>query len=232
MSDVKTAPGREYRTVPFAVEERTESPGGFKGTAAVFERMALIGDRSWGFVEVIKRGAFDDVLQNDVRFLHNHDPNRLLARTTNGTLRLSTNRSGLEVSADMADTSYGRDIAVLLARKDVHEMSFGFNIGMDEYGKRNEDWFLIKDAASEFDGLPLRVINRFSALFDVSTVTFPAYPATAASLRSMVDAAKEALGPVVPGAAARGKISSGTPNDWTATHERALRHLAHKEGNI
>ncbi len=51
-----------------------------RGYGAVFGKRADIG--GW-FTEEIKRGAFDNVLDNqDVVFVFNHDEDRLLARST------------------------------------------------------------------------------------------------------------------------------------------------------
>ncbi|MGX8895013.1 HK97 family phage prohead protease, partial [Enterobacter cloacae] len=52
------------------------------GLGSVFDsRSELI----FGFREIINPGAFDDVLNDDVRGLFNHDPNYILGRTTAGT---------------------------------------------------------------------------------------------------------------------------------------------------
>lgn len=54
------------------------------GYASVFNsRSELIFG---SFREVIKPGAFDDVLGDDVRALFNHDPNFILGRSSAGTL--------------------------------------------------------------------------------------------------------------------------------------------------
>ena len=121
------------------------------GYAAVFnEESEDLG----GFIEIIKPGAFSDVLDNDVRALWNHDANYLLARTTSGTLQISQD--------------------ALLRRGDVTQSSFGFSIKKDEWVSRN--------------GITYRYIHSVSRLFDVSPVTYPAYPATTSQLKNQAPA--------------------------------------------
>lgn len=177
--------GHERRVVTLdidAVERRADDAGdgtgvesiGFKGHAAVFNKRTLIGSKKWGFYEQVATGAFAKTLKEaDVRFLHNHDPNLVLARTAEAqTLRLAEDKTGLAVDADMAPTSYALDLAILLDRRDVSQMSFGFRTIADK-------WETIDDQGTE-----LRTLLEVQ-LFDVSTVTFPAYAETDASLRAV-----------------------------------------------
>lgn len=151
---------------------RENSAGRFTGHAAVYKQRTAIGDpMRGGFYEQVAPGAFDRSLaeDQDVRFLVDHDPSRVLARTSSGTLSLSSDKKGLLVDADLADTSTGRDLRVLLERGDVSSMSFGFVVNRDEW-------------AMQKDGTELRTIHDVD-LFDVSAVTFPAYPQTDAAIR-------------------------------------------------
>jgi uncharacterized protein len=148
----------------------------FRGHAAVFDEWTLIGGEKWGFYERVQRGAFRKALAEgqDVRFLGlNHDSNTVMARTTNGTLTLREDPKGLLVEADLAPTQGARDLAILLERGDLSQMSFGFRVGTD----------IVEEADGE---LPRRTITEFRDLFDVSVVTYPAYEGTDAGLaRSM-----------------------------------------------
>lgn len=85
---------------------------------------ALFNSRSHdlgGFREIILPGAFDRSLKEhpDVLALVDHDEGKVLARTTNGTLRIQPDERGLKVEIDPADTSYARDILALVRRGDV-----------------------------------------------------------------------------------------------------------------
>lgn len=143
----------------------------FRGHAAVFDGLS---EDLGGFREQIKRGAFRKVLDDsaDVRLLWNHDPNLLLARTTSGTMELSEDPKGLSVYAEMAPTSYARDLHVLLERRDITQMSFGFKVDQDSWAND--------------DGQIVRTIHSLSDLIDVSAVVFPAYPQTDAATRGRV----------------------------------------------
>lgn len=139
----------------------------FSGYAAVFN-----SDSEWlGFTEQIRPGAFQRTLQarNQVKMFVNHDDTMVLASTRAGTLRLNEDNRGLRVEADMPETTYARDLAVLMQRGDVDSMSFGFHVprGGDEWS----------------DDGQRRYLNEI-ALREVSVVTgFPAYEATSATIR-------------------------------------------------
>lgn len=142
------------------------------GYAAVFDQAARIG----GQYEAITRSAFDKVLgaKADVRCLVNHEPSRLLGRTSSGTLRLSTDDIGLRYEVDLPDTQDGRDLRTLVARGDLTGSSFGFVPGMSTRSHTP-------------DGATLRSHSSVDTLLDVSPVTYPAYSGTdgLVSLRSL-----------------------------------------------
>jgi len=157
---------------------------GFAGHAAVFDERTSIGNPlSWGFYEQVAPGSFTKTIQEaDVRFLIDHDPSLLLARTRSGTLRLSEDKLGLAADADLAPTTYGRDLAVLLERGDVSQMSFGFQVVKD-------DWTVEQVETNDGNSVDVEVRTiREAKLFDVSVVTFPAYEGTDAQLRTMTAA--------------------------------------------
>lgn len=151
--------------------EETGDPIGFKGKAIVFNSPTWIGSRSWGFWEQIAPGSVTKTIdEHDIRFLQNHDPNMLLARNKAGTLRLNATDDALEVDADMAPTSYARDLALLLERGDISQMSFAFEIISETRSIADDD-------------NDMWTVNEMK-LYDVSVVTYPAYEDTEAGLRS------------------------------------------------
>jgi HK97 family phage prohead protease len=178
--------GRERRQVVIdALEVRTDTTGDeirVEGHAAVFDKPAWIGPPKYGFSERFARGAFKKTLNDgaDVRYLFNHNPDAVLARTKSGTLKLAEDRDGLAVDAELAPTTVGRDLAILLGRGDVNQMSVGFRVVKDE-------WEEIKGADSNV--YERRTILE-AELFDVSVVTYPAYEETDAGLRA-ADLARE-----------------------------------------
>ena len=99
-----------------------------EGYAALFDEETDLG----AFREKIARGAFDDVLDNDVRLLLDHNPPPL-ARTTNGTLQLSVDDRGLKYRAELVDTQAARDLYQMVKRGDINQSSFAFTIEEQEY---------------------------------------------------------------------------------------------------
>ena len=157
----------EFRTVEVGsldlrVTDDAEMPMRFAGYAAVFNSPS----EPLPFVETIAPGAFRRSLNSgsEKRMFLNHNTDQVLGSTKAGTLTLSEDERGLYVEADLPDTTYGRDLSVLMQRGDVHSMSFGFSVP-----KGGDAWS--EDGSSR----ELREV----ILHEVSVVTgFPAYPAT------------------------------------------------------
>ena len=139
-----------------------------EGYASIFNTPADLGS----FSEVIEAGAFTRALNEgqDVRALVEHDPARIIGRTKNNTLELREDEKGLFTRIELPDTSVGRDLAALVERGDIDAMSFGFTVRSDRW-ERSE-------------GKNVRYIEDVD-LFDISAVSFPAYPDTEIALRSM-----------------------------------------------
>ena len=135
-----------------------------EGYAANFEQRTDLGY----FKEEIARGAFDDVLDDDVRLLLNHE-GAPMARTTNGTLELSIDENGLKYRAALADTQDGRDLYKLIKRGDISQSSFAFTIGEQEFSEDRS----------------VRRVLKVARLLDVSPVSFPAYASTSVAARQM-----------------------------------------------
>ena len=127
------------------------------------------------FKESVARGAFDSVMEDDVRFLVNHT-GAPLARTTNGTLELSVDEKGLKYRAALADTQDGRDLYKLIKRGDISQSSFAFTIDEDTWSEDRST----------------RTITKVGRLLDVSGVTYPASPTASVYARNMAMAKAEA----------------------------------------
>lgn len=154
----------------FRMEHVEEKGKTIRGYAAVYN-----SDSEWmgGFYEQIASGAFDDVLDNDVRAYFNHDENLLLGRVSSGTLRIGTDKRGLWYEVDLPETSYARDLMELMKRGDVNQSSFAFLIDRDRWEER--------------DGKTYRIIEKVSRLLDVSPVSQPAYPDATSELMARND---------------------------------------------
>ena len=159
----------EIRTTNTEFEIRSEGEDGmtFTGYASVFNSSS---EDLGGFREFVAPGAFKRSLQsrNEIKLLWNHDTNEPLASVRGGSLELVEDRYGLKVKAKLPNTTRGRDVAELLRSKVIDSMSFGFNV--------------IKDAWS--DNGSVRTLESVR-LHEVSIVTYPAYTATTAQVRSM-----------------------------------------------
>lgn len=164
------------RSDEIKVEKREDGEGPrIVGYAAKFNTRS---NNLGGFVEVIAPGAFDDVLDDDVRALFNHDRNFVLGRTKAGTLTLTVDEIGLRYEITPPDTQTVRDMVIEpMDRGDVSQSSFAFRLPSDGYRWDEDD-----------DGVYVRTITRVSKLLDVSPVTYPAYNDTEASTRALEEA--------------------------------------------
>jgi len=163
--------GIERRFTCGRVELRTTANGKplIRGYAAIFNSRS---ENLGGFVEIIAPGAFENVLGDDVRALFNHDANLVLGRTKSGTCRLHVDATGLAYEIDPPDTQVAHDLIESLRRGDVDQSSFAFSV-------RREDQTWSDDA------IPVRTIKRIAKLYDVSPVTYPAYPDTSVAAREL-----------------------------------------------
>lgn len=162
--------------------ERRSFPGQVRvielnGKRSISGYAAMFGHESedlGGFREVIEPGAFAESIQHDdVRALFNHDPCVVLGRTPK-TLQLREDETGLFYEIDPPDTQAARDLLVSLQRGDISQSSFGFTVISQQVENPNEQRNYI-----------LRRVKKVR-LFDVSPVTFPAYPTTSAEVRALV----------------------------------------------
>jgi uncharacterized protein len=171
VAEIRSGDVAERRAAPSTTEVRSNPDGSWTlvGHAAVFDSSANLGS----FTESIQRGAFRRILNQDgldVRALFNHDPNLVLGRTP-GTLTLREDPTGLAYEVNVAPTTAGNDLRILLERGDITQSSFAFQVG-------GQEW---RDMP---DGTLHRTITDFKDLLDVSPVTYPAYADTTAGVRS------------------------------------------------
>ena len=174
----------ERRYVPMveteiAIEERAAGAPVVSGISPPFNSKSVdLG----GFREVFAETAFDKVLERyaadpkavDVLALFNHSEDHVLARTTSGTLELSKQKKGLGYAMQFPETTFARDLMVLLRRGDVAGASFAFSIAPG-----GERW----DQDSK--GNTTRTVTDVGGLYDVSIVSRPAYGAATVAVRSL-----------------------------------------------
>lgn len=118
-----------------------------------------------GFTEVIDPAALDGVDLSNVIMLDQHDYSKPLASVKAGTLELTPDDKGLHFTATLDDSvSYANDAYQNVKSGNVDSMSFRFDVddGGDEF-------------TQDEDGKVTRTIKQVKDLFEVSTVTIPAY---------------------------------------------------------
>lgn len=165
-----TKPSKTYESRVYAMRFDMEGDSSVVGYAAVFNKWSRdLG----GFKEIIQPNAFKDVLKDDVVALFNHRIDNILGRTSSGTVEIWQDDEGLGYRVKLPNTQLGKDIRELIERGDITESSLGFSLDPG-------------DSSWNFSGdIPTHTIKRVSRLWDVSPVTWAAYPDTSVSAEVM-----------------------------------------------
>lgn len=147
-----------------------------EGYASVFnQRSRLIFEDGKWFYEIIKEGAFDEVLRSEnlnVKAVLNHDESKLLGRSKSGTLQLETDTTGLKYTIRMGNTQLHRDTIEMVERGDLAESSFKYKVGKgDSTFTRDENGDL------------LHVVSKVRGLYDISLVNDGAFTNTNVAVR-------------------------------------------------
>lgn len=129
------------------------------------------------FREIIDKEAITQELidNSDIKFLFNHDKERLLARRNRGTgsLHVEVRDEGVYFSFEIPNTGVGNDLREMIKRGEVTTCSFAFSDG------DNIQWdFSDRE-------IPTRVVKSIRGLFDLSAVFDAAYSQTEISCRSL-----------------------------------------------
>jgi HK97 family phage prohead protease len=145
----------------------------------VFGQRTWIGPPKFGFYEQVAKGSFARSIASDTpdaAFLYDHDSAAVLARQSAGNLELREDKTGLAVSASPPpdDVDWMR-LQPKLRAGTVSQMSFGFEVLRDSWETVD-----LNDDGAQAD---LRTLEEVR-LWEVSAVTFPAYPQTDAGLRA------------------------------------------------
>lgn len=217
----KPLPTLERRNYAFEVRaEGSEQTGAtLTGRPIVYGSVTDIGGM---FAEIIEPGALDGADLSDVRFLVNHDINRIpLARSRgnneNSTMQLAPDDDGMSMRAniDTANNGTARELYSAVNRGDISGMSFMFSVA-------DERW---EDVDSDY---PTRHIIKIASVIEVSAVTFPAYEDTEInarggaleSARAALESAKKAKRSNVPEGAADELALAKAKNDIFKTLRR------------
>lgn len=175
MPDKSERETRNFILTELRVVQDDNKPIKLRGYAAVFDQLS---ENLGGFREKIAPGAFTKTISEaDVRALWNHDPNYVLGRSKSGTLSLWEDAHGLKIEIIPPDAQWAKDLMQTIQRGDVDQMSFAFTV--------------VKDTWSRTEGQdPIRTLEEVK-LFDVSPVTYPAYPQTSIQARDIEGLVKQ-----------------------------------------
>lgn len=111
--------------------------------------------------------ALDDVDLSHVVMLDQHDYSKPLASVEAGTLELDVDDKGLHFTADLdPSVSYANDTFNNVKNGNINSMSFRFDVD-----DGSDSWTQDGDQVT-------RTVNQIKDLFEVSTVTVPAYDDT------------------------------------------------------
>ena len=177
---------RRFYTFEPNAEKRDDGTAQISGRPIVYNSPTDIGGM---FREIIMPGALDGADLRDVPLLVNHNSDMIpVARSRrnngNSTMQLFTDTDGMGFTAslDVARNATAAELYSAVERKDISGMSFAFRVDDERWEGRETDY-------------PTRYINRFSAIREISAVTFPAYDATEINARckDALDSARAAL---------------------------------------
>lgn len=170
--------GRQYRDAKAldVVEEEQDEEMIVEGYASTFnEEYKLYDDGSYSVFEQIDPSAFTECDMSDVIMQYDHE-GRVLARTRNNTLTITTDEHGLKVRADLSKSALGKGLYEDIKNGIVDRMSFGFTVDEDKL-EETEDF-------GNNTTKVLRTITKVGKLYDVSAVSFPANEGTEISARN------------------------------------------------
>ncbi len=176
---------REHRE--FAPRVRDEEGSRVvEGYSIVFnQRSRVLYDKAAkkSFVEVIEpRAVTREFLDNcDIKFLFNHDVNRILGRSTfgAGTLSYEIDEYGVRYSCELPNTDEADGVLEAIRRGDVFGCSFAF-----QYDK---DGVIDAKVGNE----NIRTIIKFARISDFSIVVDPAYWGTFVTERAFQEPAQQ-----------------------------------------
>lgn len=138
-----------------------------EGYPIVFDQETLIRC-FWGeWYEKIDRNAFEGADMSDVALKYNHDDTVfILARTRNGSLKLTIDDHGVFMHAELIDTTTGEDVYKMVRAGLLTEGSFAFTVADEAEEIKN-----VGTADEEIH----RTILKIGKLFDVSICPNGAY---------------------------------------------------------
>lgn len=158
-----------------AKSEPTDDKMIIEGRAIVFNSPQTYAYGDEEYTEVIAPTALDNCDMSDVPMRYNHhDEFLIMARTRNKSLELIKSEEGLDIRAELIDTSSNRDVYKSISCELLDRMSFAFTVRGDiwEYEEKDDKLYV------------KRTITDIDKLYDVSVVDVPFYDSTSIYARS------------------------------------------------
>ena len=169
------------------VELRDSSEDGLPtltGHFAVFDEWTEINSSFEGnFLERIAPGAFTKTFseqRDEIRalFQHGHDP-QIGDKPLGPVEALEEDERGARYEVPLLDTTYNRELLPGL-KAGLYGASFRFRVVKENVDRKPER------SEQNPDGIPERTVQE-AQVYEFGPVTFPAYPAATAGVRSMTD---------------------------------------------
>lgn len=156
----------------FRIETTNDGVRQFVGLAMPWNAPTVIDSWEGHFVEQFRRGAFKKTTQEHgdrIRFLFNHGFDPTIGDKPLGSFTTYEDRNdGLWVTGPLSKASFVDDIAIGVA-----EGHYGMSVRFQT----------VRDTWNDEGDLPVRTVEE-ARLREISIVTFPAYEATKAGIRS------------------------------------------------
>lgn len=172
MKDIRVLKKSEIRALePDKQDDSDTTQLQIEGYALVFNEPSKVLD---DFTEIIQPQALNGVDLSEVLLLADHDYGKPLASVKAGTLQLDIDDKGLHFVAQLDDqVSYAKDVLENIKNGNISSMSFRFDVadGGDQFTEDEQ-------------GNVTRTILQIQNLYEISTVTIPAYDSSSVDTRS------------------------------------------------
>lgn len=172
---------REYRTLQQPLCCRKQNGSGepsytVEGYATTFNEPYVMYEDCDGtqYFEQIDEHALDNADMSDVIMQYDH-AGRVFARQSNGTLKLTCDKRGLKIEADLSKTELARGLHEDIAAGMITKMSWAFKVTEDAYDTSTHT----------------RTILKVKKVYDVSAVSIPANDDTNIAARNFVNGRRE-----------------------------------------
>lgn len=131
------------------------------------------------FIEYIDPDALDGVDLSDLLLVRSHDLDEILARADSKTLTTKIDSKGLFFTAQLPNTTLGRDTYADIQAGNIKGCSMGFKIGKDVWSTNSQ-------------GQNVHEIQQIASMTEISLTPIPAYVQTSVQVqRSLANFLKE-----------------------------------------